>query len=215
MPEILHGEPSRHMMSPLRTSDRSLEPLGAGLVARMYSSSWALSVFDFRESSSESTFVYVANRAGVRPGKADVTLTEGTLILKLSAASVNQRGSKATESRISLPVITHVKTKMAMGRLPEVIGCDDIVRKSILVFPILAHLRALRASESFCQKALPFDRYRISPHTTEAFSTGVPSITVFHTRPRLRVKPQLSVPEYILTPLRTWKEPVENHSKTL
>ena len=44
MPEILHGEPSRHMMSPLRTSDKSLEPLGAGLVARMYSSSWALSV---------------------------------------------------------------------------------------------------------------------------------------------------------------------------
>ena len=94
--------------------------------------------------------MYFANRAGVKPGKADVTLTEGTLILKLSADSVDQRGSKGTESRISLQVITRVKTKMARGRLPEVIGCDDIVRKSILVFPILAHLRALRASESFC-----------------------------------------------------------------
>lgn len=94
--------------------------------------------------------MYFANRAGVNPGKADDTLTEGTLILKLSADNVNQRGSKATESRISLPVITRVKTKMAMGRLPEVIGCDDIVRKSILVFPNLARLRALRASESCC-----------------------------------------------------------------
>ena len=37
--EILQMVPSRHMMSPLRTLDRSLEPLGAGLVVRRYSSS--------------------------------------------------------------------------------------------------------------------------------------------------------------------------------
>lgn len=37
------------------------------------------------------TFVYFANRVGVRPGNADVTLAVGTLILKSSADGVNKR----------------------------------------------------------------------------------------------------------------------------
>ena len=91
MLEILHGEPSRHIISPVRTSDRSFEPLGAGLVALMYSSSWALSALHSERNWSRITFVYVANRAGVKPGKADDSLTGETLILKPSANSVNEK----------------------------------------------------------------------------------------------------------------------------
>lgn len=36
------------------------------------------------------TFVYFANRIGVKPGNTDVTLAEGTLILMVSADSVNE-----------------------------------------------------------------------------------------------------------------------------
>ena len=97
--EILHGEPSRHMTSPLRTFDKSFEPLGAGLVVRMYCSSWDLSVPISLKARRKITFVYLIKREGASPGEDEPKLTLGTFILNCSADSANERAEKVKDRK--------------------------------------------------------------------------------------------------------------------
>ena len=97
--EVLHGEPSRHMMSPLRTFDKSFEPLGAGLVVRMYRWSWALSVLTSLKAGRKITYLYLVNRAGASPGEHEPMLTLGTFILNCSADNANERAEKVKDRK--------------------------------------------------------------------------------------------------------------------